>query len=145
MPQERDVAQVEGDQHVVQILGEARDLVAVVDLFRLAMAAHVERDGTIAAAQAGCLMLELRRGLRPSRDHQERRAGTGLDVAQMNPVAGHDLRLLRLGCGADAIGRIVVAISAAALAVASTSRRVMVGSCKLSLPWLVPSGLGRIL
>jgi hypothetical protein len=91
MAKDVDVLQAERVNHVVRVLGQAADLVAVLRLIGLAMAAHVDRDHPVAVGQAAQLVLELLGGLRPAGDHQDRLTRPGLEVVQIDAIAGSDL------------------------------------------------------
>jgi hypothetical protein len=58
-PEKRDVVESKRVEHLAEIHGKPRQMVAVVGLIGLTLAARIEGDDAVAVAQAGKLMLEL--------------------------------------------------------------------------------------
>ena len=72
--------QVQGNQEVVEVLGQARDPVAEGGLVRLAVAALIIGDDPVAIGKPVELVLEQRRRLRPTVDQDEGVTGARLPV-----------------------------------------------------------------
>src|SRR3970040_1208258 len=91
MPEQDDFMQIEGDEHIMQVFGESRNLIPEVRLVGFPMPSHIQGDNPVAAVQTLELILELFGGLGPARDHDQWFSRARFQVMQPDAVTGRNV------------------------------------------------------